>query len=279
MRRPAASGRRAAGLRTMSVDGMCVGSLHAGLPLLAVALSGGCAFQPVSLGDNQDAGVAALAAPEDATTDSNALAMGEPDSPLATDDVDAPLALCLRNPSFYGGPTGARGIGARTSLKLPDWQVCGGIVDVNPGFCTMLPPSGTMTYLGLAEGYAAFQYPMSPSVSTELPAALPAGTYPFSIDLGVAVTTLAQGGFGSAGGAPVELVVYGSSTPCGRDQVLARTATITNRDTWVTYSTMLTANQPFSNLVLVPTLTASEGPDQAGAYVVVGNIVTSSSCL
>jgi hypothetical protein len=287
MRRTAASGRRAAGLRTMPVDGMRLGSLHAGLLLLAVALSGGCAFEPVSLGDNLDAGVAALAAPEDVTTESNALATGEPDAlsatdepdaALATDEADAPPALCLRNPSFYGGLTGIRGIGPRTMGKLPDWQVCDGIVDVNPGFCTMLPPAGTTMYLGLAEGYAAFQYPMSPSVSTELPAALPPGNYPFSIDLGVAVTTLAQGGFGSAGGAPVELVVYGSSTPCGRDQVLARTATITNKDTWVTYSTMLTANQPFSNLVLVPTLTASEGPDQAGAYVVVGNIATSSSC-
>jgi hypothetical protein len=251
---------------------MAVRSWLAALALSTLAIASGCGVEPVSLGDNVDpeldSGLTAPAAPIDAGPGPTAPADG------GRDDASA---LCLKNPTFAGAEAGALGGGLRSSPKVPDWQVCGGDVDVDPGFCTLPAPSGTTAYLGLRVGYAAFPYD-SASVSTDLPATLPPGTYSFSVELAVVDSTLLQGGFGMAGDAPVELVVYGSATPCGRDQVLSRTTSITNMDTWGTYSIALTADQPFSNLVLVPTPTPPASPGKAGSYVVIGNIVSSPSC-
>jgi hypothetical protein len=249
---------------------MVRGSLLVGVPLCGFALVGGCiSSEVVNLGNNVDAGLSAqdIASALDAS----------PPSLQGADASDAAPGLCLRNPTFLGLST--PGITQGTSPKLlPDWQVCSGRVDVNPGVCTLSAPSGTTTYIGLPVGYAAFQFAISTSVSTSLPTALPAGSYPFSVELGVAVSSLPQTGFGRAGGAPVELVFYGGSSPCGQDQELWRTMLIMNVDSWVTFSGTLMARQGFSNLVLVPTLTNPSGSQGAGAYVVVGNFLTSSSC-
>jgi hypothetical protein len=274
MRQWGARGPVASRCRTVRGHDMGRGSLLMGLPLCGLALVGGCAAsEVVLLGNNVDAGVAARAGSQDAAPAPDA---PTPD-PQEADAPDAAPGLCPRNPTFLGVPTTGLGITRGTSPNLPDWQVCSGSVDVNPGICTLLAPSGSTTYLGLPVGYAVLQHAISTSISTSLPTTLEPGSYSFSLQLGVAVSTLPRGGFGVAGGAPVELVFYGSSSPCGQDQELGRTTLITNHDSWASYSVTLTARQPFSNLVLVPTLTNPLGsPGQAGAYVVVAQFASAS---
>jgi hypothetical protein len=214
--------------------------------LFAVALVGAC-VQPVALGYN-DAGA------QDA-------------------GVDAAAGVCIQNPGFFGTPTDEAGIprGNRPSPRFPGWQICDGHADLNPGVCSLMAPAGsiTSTYLGLDVG--DFQG-AGTSVSTLLMASVPPGSYPFSIDLGLAMATLHWGGFVSTT-TPVELRIYGSAEPCGRDEELATVGPVTNIDGWATYSVTLTAHQMFSNLVLVPSLqNESGGPSPHEAYLVVDNL-------
>lgn len=261
------------------------------------ALSGACVSSDfVNLGSNLDAGggIQRMTLPLDAAAPPSTLNADESgagasslddsaaDTSPSTAEDSAPEAsagLCLGNPMFTGTPTDAGGIlqGRAPSALLPDWQVCNGRVDVNPGVCSLPPPQGTRTYLGLPV-FPILQNATATSVSTQL-AALPPGTYAFSIELGLALMTLSRGGFGFGGTAPAVLTIYGSTTPCGRDEVLW-SQTITNIDSWMVYQGVLTATRAFSNLVLVPSLmNASGGLPPAGAYVIVGNFVSQSqSC-
>jgi hypothetical protein len=262
---------------------MSRGSLLIGLPLSGFPLVSGCFSELVDLGDNVDAGPIAQEAPPDSAPSPDASPPGQTTdastpSPQGDASDGAEPGPCLRNPLFGGDTTTAPGIMQWMSPNLPDWQVCSGSVDVNPGVCTIPPPPGTTTYIGLPVGYAAFQHAVWTSVNTPLLGVVPPGMYPFSIELGVAISTLPQEGYGVAGGAPVELVIYGSLDPCSRDQELARTSLISNTDSFGAYSGVLTASQPFSNLVLVPTLQDPFGQTgQAGAYVVVADF-SSPSC-
>jgi hypothetical protein len=259
--------------------------------LVGFALMGACVPSGfVDLGSNVEAGGVQGVTPtsddaesvspssEDSAADGSASSAAdsaaEVSSPSAEDSaVEASTGLCLGNPLFTGIPTdGGIPPGTGPSTLLNDWQICAPRVDVNPGVCTLQAPPGSTTYLGM-QAFPLLQNATATSVSTALVNALPPGNYAFSIELALAVTTL-RGGFGFAGAGPAGLAIYGSTTPCGRDERLWQQP-ISNVDSWSTYSVTFTATRGFSNLVLVPVpMSASGGPAAAGAYVIVANLVS-----
>ena len=142
------------------------------------------------------------------------------------------------NPSFEG-PLGAH-------ITPAPWNTCNITPDTQPNsWGITLPPSHGSSYVGFVYGGPGWQE----GVSQQMNGTFIAGTtYTFTIDL--ASTNSNQGGISPG---PAMLVIHGSNTLCGRDQLLW-TSPMVSHTNWQTYTVTFVPDQnyPFVYFSIAP---------------------------
>ncbi|HLK39727.1 MAG TPA: hypothetical protein VKU41_23385 [Polyangiaceae bacterium] len=256
---------------------------------------GAAAVNPVNCSASQelpaacDAGVPDLNAPGADDASNPVIESGMVVPPAQTDEAGASgggdggagASFCVKNPSFEPMTNSVT-----TGNAPPYWQLCPNfnlptlpiLPVINPSICSMSASDG-MDYVGLTVGSYGPATDASESMGTLLCSPLlPGTTYSVSIDLGIAAKTLMNLANASSG-LPAVLELYGSKTPCGKDELLWRTPSITNQDSWTKDCTTFTPTQTALYLTLVPN--APPGSTFAmgeWSYLVVDHIQSGVTC-
>jgi hypothetical protein len=160
---------------------------------------------------------------------------------------------CVSNPSFEGTVTTLAAVGNLSDYihdEAPPWHTCDGAPEIadQTGFIgqtsVTLQDGGTVPYATATDGKTYLQLDGIPgsteSVGEQLCTPMPAGSTTH-----ILIDVFDVGAFGPS----TSVLVYGSGTLCGQDQVLAEIP-VTDTHSWVTHCATLKTNAPVTYMKL-----------------------------